>query len=301
MPVAKHGLQGRVGDHRIDAARVLIRGLALEESEAENCLLGTIPFMEAIMTNRADSPVSAHNLESGVARRSWLRTTASVVGASAIMAATIGPAAITAGIPAAGDVYVYRQVNGYNNEVRAQVRYRVDKLESDRVTVSVTMHGPSGEAAYTEIYTREGNWLRHPLVNHNQMVEYEFAAAYPAYAFPLAPGKSWSVRVNATVPATGQLRSVRIDGAVLGNERIRVPAGEFDTVKIRRLVYSGDWESFLTETTVMEFDWYAPALGRTVRTERKAEFLDLSRGRGNRLQHGDWDVFELVEAPAAKT
>ena len=253
------------------------------------------------MTNRAVFPVSARGLESGVARRSWPRLISSVVGAAAIMVAMMGPAAITAGTPAAGDVYVYRQVNGYSNEVRAQVRYRVDKLESNRVMVTVTVDGPSAGTAYTEIYTREGNWLRHPMVNHNQLVEYEFAAAYPAYAFPLEPGKSWSVRVNATIPATGQLRSVRVDGTVLGNERIRVPAGEFDTVKIRRLVYPGDWDSFLTETKVIEFDWYAPALGRTVRTERKAEFFDLSRGRGNRLQRGDWDVFELVEAPAPKT
>ena len=219
------------------------------------------------------------------------RVLALVAAAAAIVVLTPGPAVAAA---VAGDTYVYRFSNGYSNEARGQISHRIEKVDADRMVVSVTADNPSAGIARTEIYTNEGDWLRHPITNHDQPVEYEFAPAYPAYPFPLEPGKSWSVRVNATNPATGRRNSVRVDGTVLGAERIRVPAGEFDTIKIRRLVYAGDWDYFRRETNITEIDWYAPALGRVVRTESKSEYLDLTRTRCCVRVPGDWNVYELV-------
>lgn len=196
---------------------------------------------------------------------------------------------------AVGNTWIYRISNGYNNEVRGQIRYQVEKVDAGRTVVSATPDNPYLGQAYTVVYTKEGNWLRHPLTNHDRPVEYDFATAYPAYAFPLEPDKSWSLRVNATDPATGRRNSVRVDGTVLGAERIRVPAGEFDTIRIRRLVYGGDWDGFLTETRIYETDWYAPALGRAVRTESKSEWRDWAQcGKGCPWLRGDWNVSELI-------
>jgi len=197
---------------------------------------------------------------------------------------------------AVGDTWVYRVSNGYNNEVRGEIRYQIEKVDAGRTVVSVTPDHPGLGQAYTEIYTQEGNWLRHPLTNHDQPVDYEFAQAYPVYAFPLEPGKSWSLRVAATNPANGRRNSVRVDGAVLGAERIRVPAGEFDTIRIRRLVYAGDWDGYLRETNIADIEWYAPALGRAVRSESNSAWLDLGRcGRaGCQWFRGDWNVYELI-------
>jgi hypothetical protein len=232
------------------------------------------------------------------------RTLASFVTAAAVVTATtLSP--IAAAAPAVGDTYVYRLSNGYNREVRGQIHYRIDKIDADHITVAVTTDTPSLGAARTEIYTKDGNWLRHPLVNHDFLREYEFAQAYPAYVFPLAPGKSWSVRVNAVDPASGRRNSVRVDGEVLGSERITVPAGTFDTIKVRRYVYAGDWDGFRHETNITEIDWYAPVLGRPVRTESKSEYLDTSRATGGGILggpiiHGDWNVLELAAAGTAK-
>jgi len=132
--------------------------------------------------------------------------------------------------------------------------------------------------------------VRHPLVNHLELVDYEFAPAYPAYVFPLAPGKSWSTRVNATNPVKGS-RSVRVDGIVVGAVRFRVPAGEFDTIKIRRDVYAGD----APETHITKFEWYAPALGRAVRTESSSQWRDPNCDMWFcAMQRGDWDIYELA-------
>ena len=201
--------------------------------------------------------------------------------------------------PAVGDTAVYRVVNRYNGIVLGELHLHVDKVERDRVVVAVTSTMPGAESPRVEIFTPEGNWLRHALPSHNQMVDYDFAPAYPAYAFPLDQGKSWSVRVTATDPATGRRNSVRVDGEVLGSERVVTPAGAFDTIKIRRRVYAGDWDGFLYETNIAEVDWYAPDLGRAVRSETNSAWRDLRRSPGGMLQdnqwmRGDWDVLELV-------
>ena len=209
---------------------------------------------------------------------------------------------VGAALPAAGDKFVYRVANGYNNEMRGHLQYRVESVDAERVTVAVTPDHASLGPARTETYTRAGNWLRHPLINHDQPVEYEFAPAFPAFDIPLDAGKSWSMRVQATDPASGRRASVRVDGAVVGSERITVPAGAFDTIKVRRYVYAGDWDGFRQPTTIVETDWYSPAFGRAVRSESKSEYIDVSRGRGKGSQwlRGDWIVMELTEFAAAK-
>ena len=236
-------------------------------------------------------------------RKSGLRGTLYMLLAAcssgALMAGVGGPASAATEL-GSGSTYVYRLVNGYNNEVRGQLRYFVEKVDPGSFTVSVVPDSSGAGVERLEIYTKEGNWLRRPLASHGQNVDYMFASAYPAYAFPLDPGKSWSVRVNATVAGVPGVRSVRVDGTVLGRERIRVPAGEFDTIKVRRVVFPGDAYYSLLETKIVEYDWYAPALGRTVRTDSKSEYVDTSRcsrgGSGGCLFRGDWDVFELVDA-----
>ena len=155
----------------------------------------------------------------------------------------------------------------------------------------------------TEVYTPDGNWLRHPLINHDQPVEYDFAQPYPAYMFPLDTGKSWSLRVNAVNSVTGKRASVRVDGEVLGTERITVPAGAFDTIKVRRRTYAGDSEGARNETNIVETEWYAPALGRAVRTDRNSSYMDQSRCSDEMSScspvRGDWHILELVEAGSA--
>jgi hypothetical protein len=219
-----------------------------------------------------------------------------------IIACGLLAALATGALAATGDIYIYRISNGYNGELRGKISYRVEKVEADRVDIAVTTDTPSAGVARTEVYTKNGNWLRHPLVNHDQLRDYEFATALPVYAPPGNTEGSWSLRVNAVEPATGTPASVRVDGEVLGNERITVPAGTFDTIKIRRRVYAGDWDGFKGETNVLELDWYAPALGRSVKRDSKSSWQDTSRcSRGVcPWFRGDWNILELAEIDAPK-
>ena len=211
---------------------------------------------------------------------------------------------LAAGVASAatGDAYVYRVSNGYNNEVRGKISYRVEKAQADRIEVSVTTDTPSAGSARTEIYTKDGNWLRHALVNHDQLRDYEFAPALPVYAPTGDSSGTWSARVEAIDPATGRRINVRVDAEVVGSERITVPAGTFDTIKIMRRTYAGDWDGFMRETHIVETDWYAPALGRPVKSDSKSSWQDTSRcARGGcPWFRGDWNILELAEISASK-
>jgi hypothetical protein len=248
------------------------------------------------MSNHQDEPSRPGG--PGFAGGSWR---AAVRAAVVVQAFALSAPALAASLPAAGDTYLYRIVNGYNQEVVGQIRYEVSTVDRGSVTLSVTPDSAYGGLPRTDVYTSEGNGLRHPVESHGQQVEYRFSPAYPAFVFPLDPGKSWSIRVKASVPATGDRRSVRVDGRVLGAERIRVPAGEFDTIKVQRYVYPGDHDYFLQETQVVETDWYAPALGRPVRSERMSEWIDLALcGHTCIPFRGDWFRYELVERRRAR-
>ena len=157
-------------------------------------------------------------------------------------------------LPSVGATAIYRVINAYSGEAQGEIHYRVDQVGAGRVVVAVTTNSAHAGLPHTEVYTAEGNWLRHAVVNHDFPTHYEFAPPYPAYAFPLDFGKSWSLGVNATNPATGRAKRMRIDGEVAGGERVSTPAGTFDTIKIVRTVYAGDAETFLTQTVINETD-----------------------------------------------
>ena len=219
-----------------------------------------------------------------------------------IVAALFAAGVAAGALAATGDTFVYRISNGYNSEIRGKISYRVEKVDADRVEVAVTTDTPAAGVARTEVYTKEGNWLRHALVNHDQLREYEFPKALQVYAPPGETGGSWSARIDAVDPATGKRSSVRVDGEVVGSERITVPAGTFDTIKIKRRVYAGDWDGFLRETNIVEIDWYAPALGRPVKSESNSSWQDRSRCTrgGCPWFRGDWNIFELAETNAVR-
>lgn len=207
----------------------------------------------------------------------FARVSAGIVAAAASVAMLFAAPLASAASPAVGDTLVFRVVNGYSKEAQGKIQHHIDRIDADRVTISVTADVVALGSPRTEVYSKDGNWLRHTLINHDEPVEYEFSPTYPAYVFPLETGKSWSLRVTATNPLTGQRNSVRVDGEVLGSERLITPAGAFDTIKVRRRVYAGDWEAFRRETQITETDWYAPALGRAVKVERVSNYIDPGR------------------------
>lgn len=180
------------------------------------------------------------------------------------------PAEVAAPQVRPGSVWRYAVTDGFTKLPRGTVEYRVRAVEDNTVTVDVI----ADRHERTDLYSRDGNWLRRPATN---MQTFTYSPAYRAFDFPLVAGKTWTAEATATDPEDGRSFPVSIKGRVLGWERIRVPAGEFETLKVRRMVYL---DYFLLgdrgQSVIQETDWYAPALGHVVRSETTSQYLKLA-------------------------
>ena len=206
------------------------------------------------------------------------------------------PASVGATSVKAGDYWEYAVRDGYTGLPRGVRRYEVTKADADRVVVDVSQ---DGQRVDTYVYAAGWNGIDVPLTN---LERWSYTPAWPAYAYPLAPGKTWYTVVQANDPLTRQTYSVHTRGKVVGWERIRVPAGEFDALRVERYVYAGNHTGFKSQETILETDWYVPALNRTARSQGSSEHFDTSRGGGGgegggeyplRIR-GDWLIAELV-------
>ena len=201
------------------------------------------------------------------------------------------PAQLAAPEIRAGHSWTYAAHDGYTKLPLGTHEYRVQSVQGDIVTVKATHSGREA----TELYTRDWNWRERPMTN---LQNFRYEPAYAALPFPLAAGKTWRAHVKATDPVTGKANSVRIDGTVQGWERVKVPAGEFDAIKVRRVVYAGNPDYFKTQEYIVETDWYSPHLGRVVRSESTSGHYDFRRscedGNGCLWTQNDWSVAELV-------
>lgn len=205
------------------------------------------------------------------------------------------PAQVAAPETRAGGDWKYTLHDGYTRLPRGTLEYRVSAVQGDTITVQLRHDGRES----TQRYTRDWNWRERPMTN---LQNFRYDPPYPALPFPLAAGKTWRAFVKATDPADGRVNRVRIDGTVLGWERVKVPAGEFDAIVVRRLVYAGNEDYFRTEERISELDWYAPKIGAIVKHASSSGYFDKTAGCDERScgawVRNDWNVVELVSAPA---
>ena len=240
----------------------------------------------------------------------YLASVLLILGACATPLPQTPPAGVATQVPAPqirpGDEWTYSVRDGFTGLPRPAVRHRVTEAAGDRVVVAVTREGAPAEEV--QVYDRSWNWLKHPATN---MQMFEYSPAYQAFAFPLTAGATWQARSTATDPATGKRFPVRIDGTVLGWERVRVPAGEFDALKVRRVVFLNYFEPSVREhSEIIETEWYAPAVKQAVRRETTSRymsflhggiapgFMRVRGGRGDgsapRMTQDDWLIYELT-------
>jgi len=177
---------------------------------------------------------------------------------------------------AVGDTWTYRVRDAFTGLDRGTQRHRVADVAGDRIVMAVTREDGKDESW---VYDRGWNWLRHPAHGRHA---FDYTSPYPAFAFPLAPGGTWFGRSTATDPETGMRFPLTVRGTVLGWERIRVPAGEFDALKVKRVVFFEYQEySVRGRSEIVEYEWYAPAVKQAVRREGTAVFFSFFYGDGN--------------------
>lgn len=217
---------------------------------------------------------------------------------------TTGPDRVEAPRLAVGDQWDYRLTDGFTRLHVANIRDRVVRAGTDGVAVERT--DLDRNHVTTERLTADGRWVEHA---RPRLATLQYDPPLAALPFPLQVGQKWTARAIVTDPAHPWRYPVRVDGVVSGWERVRVPAGEFDALRIVRTAYHMDGIATRDHTRFNEVEWYAPSIGRSVRFEGNSVSQDLGSSRGFSRLLGDWNVLELsalqrsgsgADAPASR-
>lgn len=204
------------------------------------------------------------------------------------------PASVALAQVNVGDFWEYTVRDGYTNLPRGVYRYEVKSADASGVVVDVTRDNQRVE---TLVYAPGWNPREAPLPGMSTL---RFNPPLPEYAYPLEPGKSWSSFVESNDPATGRTYRTQVQARVVGWERIQVPAGAFDALRIQRYIFAGNMGGFQTQEEISQTDWYVPAVQRAVRFDSTSQHLDTSRSGGQGVDglplrvRTDWLISELT-------
>jgi hypothetical protein len=212
--------------------------------------------------------------------------------------------------PAVGENWTYHVVNAYNGIELDRLRFEVTSASPQRFEVRIT--DQTRNATVSRAYDAGWNPYSGRMPIGLGMGGYwsgiypgaavTYAPALPLFRFPLGPGASWRDSATVTDPVSGKTTSVDVISRVQGMERVSVPAGEFDAIRVQRDLYYQDAEWWRSGVSQRLTDWYAPSVNLVVMRREDSQYVDYTRGGdrgGGSIIYGDYLKHELVErAPA---
>lgn len=224
-----------------------------------------------------------------------------LAAAAVLPAACAGPAFLpppVAAVPTprvrVGDRWRYRLVNRYNNLATGDVTAQVSAI-TPNLTVALTRS--DGQPAGQEVY--DYAW-RIRTENTFDAVQ-TFDVATPVVPARIEAGAHEAIRTYFSVPEVSRRMDWTIHLSAPGWERVRVPAGEFDCLRIERHIRFTHSDVFRTLSQRFDTLWYAPNVNRWVLREWTGEYV-LPGGRRSVIVKEDWVRWELLDyvpAPVA--
>ena len=187
--------------------------------------------------------------------------------------------------PAVGDSWTYQY-----SDVRKGLKGNLNRIEVtsiDNAGVHVDVRRADGGTPPTQqLFSSEMNPIDRGAMH--------FAPSFARFAFPLAPGKEWLSDVVGDNQKLGKQLRYTIKGKVLDWEKIKVPAGEFDALKVvvdaryrgEGAAAGADNDGQLTETI-----WFVPELNNFV----KLDYLETDK-QGRIANRDSWELTSYVRA-----
>lgn len=189
--------------------------------------------------------------------------------------------------PAVGDSWTYQYTDMWKGAKGNVNRMEVTAVDNASVQVDIR-RAASGALLSKQRFSPEMNPIDRGAMH--------FDPSFTRYAFPLTPGKEWSTEAIGDNPKVGRHWRYHIKGKVLGWEKIKVPAGEFDAIKVEvSAIYRGEetgspgGSGQLTETL-----WYVPEVNSFV----KLDYHD-SDWNGRIFNRDNWELMSFVRKDAA--
>ena len=215
-------------------------------------------------------PVTARSADDGLLRDPVKQRPAATAPTQARVAMPPAPASPLP-VPAAGPRQAAppilrvgdRWVTDVVDHQDARLNYRseriVQSIDGGRVVTSVR----TLKSNYTRTVEYDTHWslLAARLPNGATTT---FAPALPYLQFPMSPGQRWQARVVET-KADGTQRVHEVRAIVEGWDRVTVPAGQFDAL---RIVLTDDAsEGGVLVSQGQDVSWYVPEVRRSVKSE----------------------------------
>jgi hypothetical protein len=151
-----------------------------------------------------------------------------------------------------GDVWTYQKVDLFSGSMIRQYTMKLKAISDTELQFGQSF------------FDKSGNLLR--MLEDGKIVT-QWTPKRHSYEFPLHPGKLWSA--SGTVDTGKYTSEHKIDFKVMRQERILVPGGIFDTLRVEG---SGKYKSTDNkgrsgEGTVLHRYWFSPEVGRIVAYE----------------------------------
>jgi hypothetical protein len=153
-----------------------------------------------------------------------------------------------------GDSWVFTRLDGYTGSLLGSETEKITALSEAEITIHSSMYG-------TIIYNSDWNLIAQ--VHDGARTGLE--TFRPSLAFPLAIGKKWKWQADFK-NAKGEQLSYKPEAEVIGWEKIAVPAGSFDALRITSSgSYSGTGPRGAFSGTFQQTYWYTPEASRVVK------------------------------------
>ncbi len=233
-------------------------------------------------------------------RRHWLRVAAASPAALLLGACATSPAFLPgpptpppAPVARVGQRWRYQQINRYNGQSLGIHVHTVTQVDGERIVVTIT----DGDGATVGQERYEAPWrviddLGFDMPQH-------FAQPVPRLPAVLRAGARESLSTTYQVPGNSSSLFWRQWLSAPGWERITVPAGTYDCLRIERLIQFRHSDMFREWPERQETIWYAPAVERWVLREWTGIYY--WPGRPPTRLREDWITSRLIDYTPAPT
>ncbi len=170
-----------------------------------------------------------------------------------------------------GDRWVYHVVDGYRTPVVWDETHEVVSIEPGLITVKVLAKGPTVDIERIE------KWTAPVIVLEGAVYENETRRFDPPlirFQFPLTRGDRWNQRMRDLDLPPGPYGPISRFVTVGGWETVNTPAGTFDAIRMRVIMQLDDETFWRFPTQCNYLIWYAPAVGASVREQKRSEWRD---------------------------
>jgi hypothetical protein len=187
--------------------------------------------------------------------------------------------------PALGQSWTYQKFNWYNSALMATEREEVAAVDPQ---IIIRRKTEAGVVLPEEHQSQWGQIVRDPVWDFVQ----NYVDPVPLWPASLAVGTSTSTRTNYRLDDTTYARWITIDTTVKAWEKIYLPKGEFNALRIEKFIRIDHKDLARAWTTRKDILWLVPEIGRWAAREISGDYL--TTGRDSSQQHEPEFRWELT-------